>query len=68
MQLFVLVALMAVQAVAVAVAVALELIARARITDAPGHGKAPPPLRWRIPLLNARRRRKTEPPDQTHKS
>lgn len=65
-QLFVLVALMAVQAVAVATT--LELIARGRITAGSGHEKVPVPRRLRIPLLNVRRRPRTEPPDQTHAS
>ncbi|MFG2374629.1 ABC transporter permease [Streptomyces sp. NPDC048504] len=62
-QLFVLIALMAVQAVAVATT--LELIARARITDLPRHEKAPDPRHLRIPWLTPRRRTGPEQPGWT---
>jgi putative ABC transport system permease protein len=62
-QLFVLVALMAVQAVAVATT--LELIARARITDLPRHEKALNPRPLRIPWLTPRRRTGPEQPGRT---
>ncbi|MFE7075056.1 ABC transporter permease [Streptomyces sp. NPDC057620] len=62
-QLFVLVALMAVQAVAVVVT--LELIARARITAPSSHEKPPAPRRPRVSWSFVRRRQETTSSDRT---